>query len=201
MKLKAPKWTWLVATGMGSGLLRPASGTWGSLAGLGVWCLISRVILTPFVIWVKNYQSSLYLTFCIFIVELLIIIFIIISIWLAIFVSDLIVKETKEEDPCYIVIDEWVGIWIALWPIRWEIANSSHSLMAIGYWLPLLLVPFIAFRFLDIWKPWPIRQIQVLPHGYGIVVDDVVAGLCSMPVVILLTPFAMRIAQLIAKTL
>ena len=38
---QAPRWAWWVATGLGSGRLRPAPGTWGSLAGLGAWCLFA----------------------------------------------------------------------------------------------------------------------------------------------------------------
>jgi phosphatidylglycerophosphatase A len=113
---------------------------------------------------------------------------------LAIFVSNLVVKETEEKDPSYIVIDEWVGIWIALWPIRWEIARVDHGVMVVNWWwLSIVAVPFLSFRFLDIWKPWPIRQIQVLSDGYGIVADDVVAGLFSIPIVILLTPCVISI--------
>ena len=193
MKIKTSKWAWIVATGMGSGLLRPASGTWGSLAGLGVWCLLSWMLLTPFSAWVMNNQPNAYLKYCILVVELLIIIFILFSIWLAILVSNLVVRETGAKDPSYIVIDEWVGIWIALWPVRWDIAQSGSHILAVGLWLPVVIVPFLVFRFLDILKPWPIHQIQVLPDGYGVVADDVVAGLCSMPIVTLLAPLFMRI--------
>lgn len=190
MKLKAPNWTWIVATGLGSGLLYPAPGTWGSLAGLGAWCILSRMLLTPFLIWAANHQTSRYFTCCILTVELLMILFIMFTVWLAVFVSNLVVKETGEVDPSYIVIDEWVGVWIAIWPVRWEIAQMGHRALAINWWwLLIVMVPFLTFRFLDICKPWPIRQIQILPDGYGIVADDVVAGLCSIPIVILLTPY------------
>ena len=54
--------------------------------------------------------------------------------------------------------------------------------------LPLLLVPFAFFRLFDIWKPWPVRQLQALPGGQGIVADDVVAGLYALPFTLLVTP-------------
>jgi phosphatidylglycerophosphatase A len=191
MKPKAPKWTWIVATGLGSGLLNPAPGTWGSLAGVGAWCLLSRMLLTPFSTWVASQPTSIYLMHYILITEFLIILFIVFAVYLAVFVSNLAVKETGEKDPGYIVIDEWVGVWIALWPVRWEIAQIGHNTIAVNlWWLPIL--PFLVFRFLDIWKPWPIRQIQVLPDGYGIVADDVVAGLCSIPIVSLLAPYVIQ---------
>jgi phosphatidylglycerophosphatase A len=55
-----------------------------------------------------------------------------------------------------------------------------------------LLVPFLVFRLLDITKPWPVRQIQDLPGGTGIVADDVVAGLYGLPVVVLLAPLVLH---------
>ena len=54
-------------------------------------------------------------------------------------------------------------------------------------------MPFLVFRLLDIWKPWPVRQIQVLPAGDGVVADDVVAGLYGIPIVMLVTPLVMHL--------
>lgn len=196
MRALAPRWAWVLATGMGSGLLRPASGTWGSMAGLAVWYLLSSILLTPFTVWASGHQTNVCLVYYSFIIELLIIIFILSTVWLAVFVSNLVTAETGEEDPHYIVIDEWVGMWIALWPMRWEIANKHHGLLSSSWWwLTAFLIPFFIFRLLDVWKPWPIRQIQVLPAGQGIVVDDVVAGLCSMPIVMLLTPLVVHLTK------
>ena len=187
MTNKVPRWTWLIATGMGSGLLSPAPGTWGSFAGLLIWCLLTKALLTPVANWLIINSFCQYLPYYIFIVEMLIIVGIAIVTWLAVFVSDTIVQATKETDPSYIVIDEWVGLWIALWPVRWDLASYVRTYESYGwtYLLLMTLIPFISFRFLDIWKPWPIRQIQVLPDGQGIVADDIVAGLYSVPIVIL----------------
>lgn len=66
-----------------------------------------------------------------------------------------------------IVWDEMVGYWLAaaFVPLQW-------------HWL---LAAFVLFRFFDIFKPWPIRQIdQKITGGLGIMVDDVVAGLFTM---------------------
>ena len=57
-----------------------------------------------------------------------------------------------------------------------------------------MLVPFLVFRLLDIWKPWPVKQIQVLPAGSGVVADDVVAGLYGIPLVFLLTPWLLAMS-------
>ena len=66
-----------------------------------------------------------------------------------------------------IVWDEMVGYWLAVAfvPLDWQ-------------WL---LAAFLLFRFFDIFKPWPIRQIdKKISGGFGIMVDDVVAGLFTL---------------------
>ena len=67
-----------------------------------------------------------------------------------------------QPDPPCVVIDEIVGMPLALVGI------------APVWWL--IVTGFAAFRLFDIWKPFPIRQSQRLPGGWGIVVDDLLAG-------------------------
>jgi len=68
-------------------------------------------------------------------------------------------------DPSIVVIDEMVGMWIAL---LWV----PKSVAAVGFC-------FLLFRLLDILKPEPARRLERLPGGWGIMLDDVVAGLYS----------------------
>lgn len=194
MREKAPRWAWWVATGLGSGCLRPAPGTWGSLAGLAAWCLLSLLLATPFATWVMAHRDAAYLGNRIYAMEILFMAAPMALAWLGVRASDRVVRETGAEDPGYIVIDEWAGMWITLWPMRWEIAQNLYRLWGPGgwRWLPALLVPFLVFRILDIWKPWPVRQIQDLPEGQGIMADDVVAGLYGIPVVMLLAPLVLH---------
>ena len=194
MSSKAPRWAWVVATGFGSGRLRPAPGTWGSLSGLAAWCLMSVLLATPFTTWVLGHRNHPHLAAFIYAVEALFMLAPLAMTWLAVRASDLVVAETGDKDPGWIVADEWAGMWITLWPMRWEIAQNLMRLAAPGWWrwLPMLLVPFLVFRLLDIWKPWPARQIQVLPGGDGIVADDVVAGLYGIPIVMLAAPMALH---------
>jgi phosphatidylglycerophosphatase A len=194
MSIKAPRWAWVVATGFGSGCLRPAPGTWGSLAGLAAWCLLSVLLATPFTTWVLGHRNHPSLAAYIYGVEGLFMLAPLAMTWLARRASDLVVAETGDKDPGWIVADEWAGMWITLWPMRWEIAQNLMRLFAPGWWrwLPMLLVPFLVFRLLDIWKPWPVRQIQALPGGDGIVADDVVAGLYGIPIVVLAAPLALH---------
>ena len=180
MSRKAPRWAWWVATGLGSGRLRPAPGTWGSLAGLAAWCLFACAATWHGPAGGPGRAA----------LEVVFLLALGLMAWLAVRASDLVVRETGREDPGYIVIDEWVGMWVTLWPLRWEV----HGLLAAGgwRWAAALAVPFLVFRVLDIWKPWPVYQIQELPGGQGIVADDLVAGLYGLPLVAAALPWILR---------
>lgn len=69
-----------------------------------------------------------------------------------------------KKDPGLVVVDEVLGQWVTL--------LGAASLSWINF-----LAAFLLFRVFDIWKPWPIRKIERLPKGYGIVCDDLAAGL------------------------
>jgi phosphatidylglycerophosphatase A len=79
------------------------------------------------------------------------------------------------KDPQFVVIDEVAGQWISLLlaPVSWK----------------TLLAGFILFRGFDIVKPAPVRQLEKLPAGIGIVVDDVAAGVYALMVMQLLLHF------------
>ena len=93
-----------------------------------------------------------------------------------------------EEDPPEIVIDELAGQWIALLPVSWCIGelNLSHAET-----LSYILVAFILFRVLDIFKPPPIGWADRLGGAVGIMTDDIFAGLGAailLIIVIMLIP-------------
>lgn len=69
----------------------------------------------------------------------------------------------KGDDPSYIVIDELAGMLITM---------AGHRVSLIN-----LLVGFILFRFFDIVKPYPIRYVERYKKGYGIMADDIMAGI------------------------
>jgi phosphatidylglycerophosphatase A len=184
----------VAATGLGSGRLRPAPGTWGSLAALGAWCLLSVLLATPFSTWVLGHRAHPSLASYIYGVEVLFLLVPLAMTWLALRASSLVLRETRAKDPGGLVAGQWAGMWITLWPMRWEIAQNLPRLVAPGWWrwLPALLVPFLVFRLLDSWKPWPVRQVQALPGGDGIVADHVVAGLYGIPIVMLGAPMVLH---------
>lgn len=82
--------------------------------------------------------------------------------------STIVARESGREDPGFVVIDEVAGQWIALlgFPARWQWA----------------LVALVLFRLFDITKPFPVRRLERLPEGWGIVFDDVAAGVYALAV-------------------
>ena len=81
-------------------------------------------------------------------------------------------RESGRHDPGFVVIDEVAGQWIAL---LFSPADWRHALIAL-----------VLFRVFDITKPFPARQLESLPEGWGIVFDDVAAGLYALGVASLL---------------
>ena len=79
------------------------------------------------------------------------------------------------QDPGCVIIDELVGQWIAMLGLGHFTATSGwHDAL-------FLLVPFLLFRLFDIWKPWPVHASENwLPRGWGIMIDDVLAGLWAL---------------------
>jgi phosphatidylglycerophosphatase A len=88
---------------------------------------------------------------------------IVVTVALGVPAATIAARESGRHDPGFVVIDEVAGQWIALLfsPVDWR-----HGLIA-----------FALFRIFDILKPFPARQLERLPAGWGIVFDDVAAGL------------------------
>ena len=76
------------------------------------------------------------------------------------------IKYTGDSDPRVVVIDEVVGMWLALVCVPKRFACYA--------------VAFIAFRILDIAKPFPINWAERLPGGIGVMADDLVAGAIAL---------------------
>jgi len=93
---------------------------------------------------------------------------VVLSVALGIPAATIAEREAGAGDPGFVVIDEVAGQWIALLfcPFDWK-----HGLLAL-----------FLFRLFDITKPWPVRKLEQLPGGWGIVLDDVAAGLLALAV-------------------
>ena len=131
----------LITTFFYLGRLPIAPGTWGSMGALLVWYLIP-----------VNY--------------LLRILILIVTCIIGYIACEAVLKESDEPDPSYIVIDEVVGLWLALL----FIPNS----------LFLFILGFALFRMFDILKPSFIHQSQFLPGAKGVMVDDILAGIFTL---------------------
>ena len=123
--------------------------------GPGTWGSVAAVLLWAAVIWAFHPG----------IIALQLILFagIALSIGFGIPAATIVARESGRHDPGFVVIDEVAGQWIALLgsPGDWK-----HALIAL-----------ILFRLFDITKPYPARQLEKLAGGWGIVFDDVAAGL------------------------
>ncbi len=75
------------------------------------------------------------------------------------------IETTGKSDPSEVVIDELAGQWFALIAL-------PHT---IGYGI----AAFVLFRIFDIFKPPPIKQLERLPGGWGVMLDDVAAGVMT----------------------
>ncbi|HWB20503.1 MAG TPA: phosphatidylglycerophosphatase A [Phycisphaerales bacterium] len=88
-------------------------------------------------------------------------------------------QSSGKKDPGWIVADEVAGQSLALL-LPWTAINQSAN-RSLTPWL-LLIGAFILFRLFDITKPPPIRQSQNLPHGWGVLIDDLLAGALSLAI-------------------
>jgi phosphatidylglycerophosphatase A len=80
--------------------------------------------------------------------------------------STIVAREAGRKDPGFVVIDEVAGQLVALVLIR---PDWKHAALAL-----------VLFRLFDIFKPWPIRKLEALPEGTGIMLDDIAAGLLAL---------------------
>jgi phosphatidylglycerophosphatase A len=150
-------WAWTVATFFGTGLGKPGPGTWGSVA--------ATLLFTAAVLLHAGVQTLLIGTLS----------GIALAIALGVPAATIAARESGRKDPGFVVIDEVAGVGIALLGAVYH-ADWKHIVLAL-----------LLFRVFDIWKPFPVRQLEKLPEGWGIVFDDVAAGLYAWAVLLLLS--------------
>jgi phosphatidylglycerophosphatase A len=189
--MRKPRFALFIATAAGLGYLPKAPGTWGSIGGL---FLAAAPWWVLFAFGVVSRNSSL-INMSFFGGEEFDP-FLRAQIWLAIIIAAIGVWSAARaanfwgmKDPQRVVIDEVSGQHLTLLlgvgvPIWWRVPQDDW----VGLWPgfitvhnPLnwkyLLLGFILFRLFDIWKPFPARQAESLPGGWGIMADDWIAGL------------------------
>ncbi|MDR1529466.1 MAG: phosphatidylglycerophosphatase A [Burkholderiales bacterium] len=140
-----------IALGFGTGLLRPASGTWGTLPAIPIAWLS------------QQYPTASIIT---------IILLLIVGAWAA----QITGKHLDEHDHSGIVID--------------EIAAFTIVLFVTGVTPITVLIAFVLFRFFDIVKPLPIRNIdRLMRNGMGVMLDDLLAAVYTLLAFIALNHF------------
>ncbi len=102
-------------------------------------------------------------------------IFVAVLVGVAVYVSERAEEIYGKKDDQRIVIDEIAGFLLAMLPVAINFIN--------------LALAFVLFRIFDIWKPYPLRKFQELPGGWGVVVDDIGAGIYAAAVLLLLVVF------------
>lgn len=140
----------IIASGFGTGFSPFAPGTAGAILATIIWIVLSLTI-----------PSYLLLTTIV-----LIAVFGILGIW-----STNVLAPQWGEDPSRVVVDEMVGVWIALLAV--SDGNMYYALAAL-----------VLFRLFDIFKPLGIRAMEKLKGGIGVMMDDVLAGVYSFIVLI-----------------
>lgn len=136
-----------IATGFASGLSPVAPGTAGSAAALLPWLALREL---P------------WFALCAVIAA---------TFLLGTWASNRVIARLGIGDPGCIVIDEFVGQWIALLPLLF-IAHRQP-------WL-WLIAGFALFRLFDVWKPWPVSWAdRAVKGGFGVMLDDAIAGVMA----------------------
>jgi phosphatidylglycerophosphatase A len=135
--------------------------------GPGTWGSAAAVLLWAALAWGAHASAPGLLIFLLVGIAL--------SIGLGVPAATIAARESGRHDPQFVVIDEAAGQWIALLgaAVNWKTG----------------LLAFVLFRLFDITKPFPARQLERLPEGWGIVFDDVAAGLYALGVGWLLRRF------------
>ena len=145
----------------GVGYLPLAPGTWGSAVAIGIYLLVRWAVWDSVACltacgWRAD-SAGAWLEFSLITIFL---IFTLLGIWAA----GRAAKVLGVKDPGKVVVDELMGQFLVFFFVP----------LAISWWV--ILLGFLLFRVFDIWKPYPIDNLQDLPGGLGICADDIVAG-------------------------
>jgi phosphatidylglycerophosphatase A len=151
----------------GVGYLPIAPGTIGALVGVGLYLAVWGVLYQVFEANAARGRLDVLYIFTPQMAVMLVLIFLvsIAGIWAATRAE----KATQKKDPSIVVVDEVAGQMIAL---------LSGPFWIHTWWS--VLSAFILFRLFDIWKPYPIRRLEALESGLGIMADDMLAGVYAL---------------------
>ena len=147
----------------GVGLIPLAPGTWGSAVGVLVYLALGRGAQETFDYVVTRGLDLSPQTFQTLLTTALLLVVFSVSLagtWAATRAEKLLGKK----DPGAVVVDEVAGQLVAFLFVPW----------GAGWWT--VVACFVAFRVFDIWKPYPVRRLEGLGGGLGVMADDLLAG-------------------------
>ena len=145
----------LFSSCFGLGWLPVAPGTWGSLPAVVIFVLACSLGASP-------------LTISIIMAAL-----VLIGSFVCVKLAPAAIVSTGKNDPGEVVADEFAGQAVAFSVIWFFVAETE----AVSRVWAIAIAGFLLFRLFDILKPWPIQRIEKLPAGWGILCDDLLAGL------------------------
>ncbi len=191
---RKPRFALFIATAAGLGYLPRAPGTWGSLGG----CVLFAV---PACFWfgsdvpemlAHGSEGDFYFKIAPGHFDQFLWAYIVLFLFISavgVWAAQRTAEFWRQKDPAGVVIDEVSGQFLTMLlgsgvPIWWKIPELRYATLAPGFVLmrsalnwKYLLLGFILFRVFDIWKPFPARQAESLPGGWGIMADDWIAGI------------------------
>jgi phosphatidylglycerophosphatase A len=192
---RKPRFALAIATAFGLGYLPLAPGTWGSLAAIPIYYLLYAFFFSLHLFVFTPARSTDYFVFGTRIVPVshffAYAAAAAVSLMLALIgvrASSRVAEFSGKKDPQFVVIDEVSGqhltyLLASLLPVRAVCFETVSRADLFGLTEPhsvlnwkFLLAGFILFRVFDIWKPFPARQAESLPGGWGIMADDWVAA-------------------------
>ena len=153
----------LVASCFGLGWLPLVPGTWGSLPPAIIFGLMCQFGASA--LWVSAVMVVLAVAGSLVCVEF----------------GPAVIAATGQVDPREVVADELAGQALTFLAILFV---ASGALSTRQIWLTAL-IGFVLFRVFDIAKPWPINGLQKLPEGWGILADDLMAGVYAAIVLLI----------------
>jgi phosphatidylglycerophosphatase A len=156
----------LLATWFGLGYLPQTPGTWGSLGGLVVSLLITWVSFRRYA-FILNMEREVHFWTTSWLAAPYHLAVVVGIAAIGVVVATRAARYAQIKDPQWVVIDEVSGQLLTYYLFFWVLPLNWKT------WL----LGFILFRAFDIWKPFPARQLEHLPGGWGIMADDWMAGI------------------------
>jgi phosphatidylglycerophosphatase A len=151
----------VLLTGLGSGYL-PASGTWGSAIACAVYLAAAYGL--------RVWGSELSCGAAGAILNLVMLALLVLACVGCVAMGKFAEQAFGCKDPGQVNLDEVAGQSLAL--LLMPVSIAAHT----GRLWVVVLTAFVAFRLFDILKPPPIRRLEELPHGWGVLMDDLLAG-------------------------